>query len=56
VEPDGLLAWTMVNDRPGSPVTGSSTCTVIVAARASQDLNQVDDAGIAWDWDARTEQ
>lgn len=52
----GLLAWTMVNDQPGSPVTGSSTCTVIVAARVGQDLNQVDDAGIAWDWDARTEQ
>jgi hypothetical protein len=52
---DGLLAWTMVNDRPGSPVTDASTYSIFVAARSSQDLIQVDDAGIAWDWDSRNE-
>lgn len=52
---DGLLAWTMVNDRPESPVTDSSTYSIFVGARSSQDLIQVDDPGIAWDWDSRNE-
>jgi hypothetical protein len=52
---DGLLAWTMVNDRPGSPVTDSSTYSILVGARSNQDLIHVDDAGIAWDWDSRNE-
>lgn len=54
-ETDGLLAWTMVSDQPGSPVTDSSTYTIIVGARANQDLAQIEDGGIAWDWDSRTE-
>ena len=49
----GLLAWTMVNDRPGSPVTDSSTYSILVGARSNQDIIHVDDAGIAWDWDSR---
>jgi hypothetical protein len=52
---DGLLAWTMVNDRPDSPVTDASTYSILVSASANQDLTQVDDAGIAWDWDSRNE-
>lgn len=52
---DGLLAWTMVNDRPDSPVTDASTYLVFVGARPDQDLVHVDDAGIAWDWDSRHE-
>lgn len=52
---DGLLAWTMVNDRPDSPVTDASTYSIFVAARPSQDLIRVNDAGIAWDWDSRNE-
>jgi hypothetical protein len=27
---DGLLAWTMVNDRPDSPVTDASTYSIFV--------------------------
>jgi hypothetical protein len=52
---DGLLAWTMVNDRPDSPVTDASTYSIFVAARSNQDLIQADGAGIAWDWDSRNE-
>jgi hypothetical protein len=52
---DGLLAWTMVNGRPESPVTDSSTYSILVGARSIQDLIQADDAGIAWDWDSRNE-
>ena len=51
---DGLLAWTMVNDRPDSLVTEASTYSILVGARSNQDLTQADDAGIAWDWDSRT--
>jgi len=43
----------MVNDRPGSPVTDSSTYSILVGARSNQDIIHVDDAGIAWDWDSR---
>jgi hypothetical protein len=49
---DSLLAWTMVNDRPDSPVTDTSTYSIFVGARSNQDLIHVDDAGIAWDWDS----
>lgn len=52
---DGLLAWTMVNDRPDSPVTEASTYSTFVGARSNHDLVHVDDAGIAWDWDSRNE-
>jgi hypothetical protein len=52
---DGLLAWTMVNDQPDAPVTDASTYSILVAARSNQDLIQLDDAGIAWDWDSRNE-
>jgi hypothetical protein len=52
---DGLLAWTMINDRPDSPVTDASTYSIFVAARSNQDLTHADDAGIAWDWDSRNE-
>jgi hypothetical protein len=52
---DGLLAWTMVNDRPDSLVTDASTYSIFASARSNQDLAQVDDAGIAWDWDSRNE-
>jgi len=50
-----LLAWTMVNDRPDSPVTGASTYSIFVGARSNHDLIHVDDAGIAWDSDTRNE-
>ncbi len=46
---DGLLAWTMVNDRPDSPVTDASTYSILVGARSNQDLIHLDDADIAWD-------
>ena len=52
---DGLLAWTIVNDRPDSPVTDASTYSIFVGARSNQDLIHVDDAGIAWDADTRNE-
>jgi hypothetical protein len=52
---DRLLAWTIVNDRPDSPVTDASTYAIYVGARSNQDLAHVDDAGIAWDWDSRDE-
>ena len=52
---DSLLAWTMINDRPDSPVTDASTYSIVVTARSNQDLIQVDDTGIAWDWDSRNE-
>ena len=50
-----LLAWTMVNDRPDSPVTDASTYSILVGARSNQDLTHLDDAGIVWDWDSRNE-
>lgn len=52
---DGLLAWTMVNDRPDSPVTDASTYSIFVSARSNRDLIHIDDARIAWDWDSRDE-
>jgi hypothetical protein len=52
---DGLLAWTIVNDGPDSPVTDASTYSIFVGAHSNQDLIRVDDAGIAWDWDSRNE-
>jgi hypothetical protein len=45
----------MVNDRPDSLVTDASTYSIFASARSNQDLAQVDDAGIAWDWDSRNE-
>jgi hypothetical protein len=39
---DGLLAWTMVNDRPDSPVTGASTYSIFVGARSNQDLIRIE--------------
>jgi hypothetical protein len=52
---DGLLAWTMVNDQPDSPVTEASTYSIFVGARSNQDLTHIDDADIAWDQDSRDE-
>jgi hypothetical protein len=52
---DGLLAWTMVNDRPDSPVTDASTYSIFVSARSNHNLIHIDDAGIAWDSDTRNE-
>lgn len=50
-----MLAWTMVNDRPDSPVTDASTYAMLASARANQDLVHVDDVGIAWAQDLRNE-
>lgn len=50
---DGLIAWTMVNDRPGTPATDASFYSVFVGAWSNQELATADDAGIAWDWDSR---
>ncbi len=52
---DGLIAWTMVNDRPGAPVTDASRYNTLVGARSNEDLVHVDDTGIAWNWDSRNE-
>jgi hypothetical protein len=52
---DGLLAWTMVNDQPDSPVTDTSTYSIFVSARSNRDLTHIDDARIAWDQDSRDE-
>jgi hypothetical protein len=52
---DGMLAWTGVNDRPGTPVTDASHYSVFVGARSNDDLAHLDDAGISWDWDSRDE-
>ena len=52
---DGLLAWTMVNDRPDRPVTDASTYSIFVGTRSNQDLIHVNDADIAWNWDSRNE-
>jgi hypothetical protein len=52
---DGLLAWTIVNDRPGAPVTDESYYSIFVAARSNDQLAGVGDAGIDWDWDSRNE-
>lgn len=52
---DGLLAWTMVNDQPDSPVTDTSTYSIFVSARSTRDLIHIDDARIAWHWDSRDE-
>ena len=52
---DGLLAWTMVNDRPGAPVTDESYYSIFVAARSNYQLADMGDAGIGWDWDSRNE-
>ena len=49
----GLIAWTMVNDRPGTPATDASFYSVFVGARSNQELAAAGDAGIAWDWDSR---
>jgi hypothetical protein len=51
----GLIAWTMVNDWPGAPVTDESYYSVYVGARSNDDLAPVDDADIRWDWDSRDE-
>lgn len=52
---DGVLAWTMVNHWPDSPVTDTSTYSILVSARSNQDLIHIDGAGIAWDYDSRNE-
>ena len=52
---DRLIAWTMVNVGPETPVTAYSPYSVIVGARSNDDLAQVDDAGISWAWDSRNE-
>jgi hypothetical protein len=52
---DGLIAWTMVNDRPGTPITDASYYSVFVGARSNDALAQLDDADISWDWDSRNE-
>jgi hypothetical protein len=51
----GLLAWTMVNDRPGARVTDDSHYSIFVAARSDHLLAAVGDAGIEWDWDSRND-
>jgi hypothetical protein len=38
-----------------SPVTDASTYSIFVGARSNQDLIQVDDPDIAWDWDSRNQ-
>jgi hypothetical protein len=50
---DRLIAWTMVNDRPGALVTAGSRYSIIVGARSNDDLVHVNDAGISWAWDTR---
>lgn len=50
---DGLLAWTIANERPGSLVTDTSLYVILVSARSSKDLVRIDDSGITWDWDSR---
>jgi hypothetical protein len=52
---EGLLAWTMVNNRH-SPVTEASTYSIFVGARSNLDLVHVDDSNIAWDRDSRSDQ
>lgn len=52
---DRLIAWTLVNDRPGAPVTVASRYSIVVGARSNDDLAHVDDAAISWDWDSRNE-
>jgi hypothetical protein len=49
----GMIAWTVVNDRPGTPVTDASTYCIFVGARSNDDIVGVDDAGIEWNWDSR---
>jgi hypothetical protein len=51
----GLLAWTMVNDRPDALVTAASYFSIFVAARSNHQLAAVGDAGIDWDWDSRND-
>jgi hypothetical protein len=51
----GLIAWTLVNDWPGTPVTDDSYYSIFVAARSNDDLAPVDSVGIPWDWDSRNE-
>ena len=52
---DGLIAWTMANDWPRALVADTSYYSVFAAARSIDDLAHVDDAGIAWEWDSRSE-
>jgi hypothetical protein len=52
---DRLMAWTMVNDRPGEPVTAASRYSIIVGARSNDDLARMNDAGISWAWDTRNQ-
>lgn len=52
---EGLLAWTIVNDRPDSPVTDASTHSIFVGARSNQELAHLDEPGIVWDYDSRNE-
>lgn len=49
----GLIAWTMVNSEPDTPVDESSRYNIVVGALSQEDLFQADDAGIAWEWDSR---
>jgi hypothetical protein len=52
---DGLIAWTVVNDRPGATVTAASHYAIVVGARSYDDLVHADNAGIDWAWDSRTQ-
>jgi hypothetical protein len=52
---DRLIAWTMVNDWRGAPVTAASCYSIVVGARLNDDLDKVDDAGICWGWDSRND-
>jgi hypothetical protein len=52
---NGLLAWTMVNDRPDALVTDDSCFSIFVAARSNNHLAAVGDAEIEWDWDSRND-
>lgn len=49
------LAWTIGNDRPDALVTPETFRSIFVSATSNRDLAEIDNAGIAWDWDSREE-
>jgi hypothetical protein len=51
----GVLAWTMVNDPPDSPVTETSRYSVLVAGLSAAALSDALGTWAGWDWDSRTE-
>lgn len=50
----GLLAWTMANEPPDTPVTPDTVYSVFVAAQSAEDLRTLNDSDISWDWDTRS--